>query len=89
MYSINESLSAVSLMATGVSEKVQGNPRHCADADGSGRHRIVALQNLVVLFVNKVTHQDDRGARRARREKQAYQVYASAEQHGAAGCIGH
>ena len=25
----------------------------------------------------------------ARREKRAYQVYASAAQHGAAGCIGH
>ena len=51
--------------------------------------RNLFAQDLVVLFVNTVSHRDDRGARSARREKQAYQAYASAEQHGAAGCIGH
>jgi hypothetical protein len=40
--------------------------------------------DLVVLFISKVTHRDDRGARLARREKQAYQVYANTERHSAA-----
>jgi len=43
----------------------------------------------MVPFANKVTHRDDRGSpNQARREKQAYQAYVSAEQHSAAGCIG-
>jgi hypothetical protein len=43
------------------------------------------FRHLVVLFVNTVTHQDDRGARSARRGTRAYQAYASAEQHSASG----
>jgi hypothetical protein len=50
---------------------------------------IIDFIDLVVLFVNTVTHRDDPVARSARREKRAVQAYASAEQHRAAGFIGH
>ena len=50
---------------------------------------LILSEPLVVLFVNTVTHRDHRGARSTMRQKRAYQVYVRAEQHGAAGCIGH